>query len=139
MVDFPLFLIIILESVADARGYVSQEIFNWSNIKSWKSAAESEKAAGYSYRSDRDLVVYTTASAYLLVISDAAIVETTRAQLKTAQTLHEQTVDQNKSGVVAAIDVLRARVEFQTQQQRLIAAENQLAIDQRNTHDTLMF
>jgi outer membrane protein TolC len=31
--------------------------------------------------------------------------------------------------VVAAIDVLRARVELQTEQQRLIAAENQLALD----------
>jgi outer membrane protein TolC len=31
--------------------------------------------------------------------------------------------------VVAAIDVLRAQVELQTEQQRLIAAENQLAID----------
>src|SRR5262249_44596113 len=83
----------------------------------------------FSYRSDRDLVVYTTANAYLLVISDEATVETTRAQLKTAQTLHERTVDQNKAGVVAAIDALRARVELQTQQQRLIAADSQLAID----------
>jgi outer membrane protein TolC len=116
-------------SVADARGYVSQEIFNWSSIKSWKSAAEAEKASRFSYRSDRDLVVYTTANAYLLVISDEATVETTRAQLKTAETLHERTVDQNKAGVVAAIDALRARVELQTQRQRLIAAENQLAID----------
>jgi outer membrane protein TolC len=38
-------------------------------------------------------------------------------------------VDQNEAGVIAEIDVLRARVELQTQQQRLIAAENQLAID----------
>jgi len=116
-------------SVADARGYASQEIFNWSSIKSWKAAAEAEKASRYSYRSDRDLVVYTAASAYLLVISDETTVETTRAQLKTAQTLHQRTVDQNKAGVVAAIDALRARVELQTQQQRLIVAENQLAID----------
>jgi outer membrane protein TolC len=116
-------------SVADARGYASLEIFNWSSIKSWKSAAEAEKAARYSYRSDRDLVVYTTANAYLVVISDEATAETTRAQLKTAETLHQRTVDQNRAGVVAAIDALRARVELQTQQQRLIAAENQLAID----------
>ena len=34
-----------------------------------------------------------------------------------------------KAGVIADIDVLRASVELQTQQQRLIAAENQLAID----------
>ena len=116
-------------SVTDARGYATQEIFNWSSIKGWKAAAEAEKASGYSYQSARDLVVYTTANAYLLVISDEATVETTRAQLKTAQALHERTVDQNKAGVVAAIDALRARVELQNQQQRLIAAENQLAVD----------
>ena len=116
-------------SVADARGYATQQIFNWSSIKSFKAAAEAEKASGYDYRSARDVVVYTTANAYLLVISDEANVETTHAQLKTAETLHQQTVDQNKAGVVARIDSLRARVELQNQQQRLIAAENQLAID----------
>ena len=56
--------------VADARAYVSQEIFNWSDIKNFKSAAENETAAQYSYKSDRNLVVFTTGSAYLLVISD---------------------------------------------------------------------
>src|SRR5205807_3509201 len=82
-----------------------------------------------SYKSDRDLVVLTTGNAYLLVISDGANVDSIRAQVKRAQTLYQQDVDQNKEGVIASIDVLRARVELQTQQQRLIAAENQLAID----------
>src|SRR5580700_145467 len=30
--------------VADARAYLSQQVFNWSDIKNWKSASESEKA-----------------------------------------------------------------------------------------------
>jgi len=115
--------------VADARAYLSQEIFNWSDINNWKASMESETASQYSFKSDRDLVVLATGNAYLLVISDGATVDSTRAQLKTAQTLHQQDVDQNKGGVIAGIDVLRARVELQTQQQRLIAAENQLAID----------
>ena len=115
--------------VADARVYLSQQIFNWSDIKRWKSAAESERAARDSYRSDRDLVVLTTGNAYLVVISDHATVTSTRAQVTTAHALHDRAVDRNKAGVIAAIDVLRAKVELQTQQQRLIAAENQLAID----------
>jgi outer membrane protein TolC len=49
--------------------------------------------------------------------------------VRTAQALHDQSVDKNAQGVIARIDVLRARVELQTQQQRLIAAENQLDID----------
>ena len=115
--------------VADARAYLSQEIFSWSDIKSWKSSRESEKASQYGYRSDRDLVIFTAGSAYLLVISDSANVDSIRAQVKTAQTLYRQAVDQNSQGVIANIDVLRAQVELQTQQQRLIAAESQLAID----------
>jgi outer membrane protein TolC len=115
--------------VADARVYASQQIVNWSDIKHWKSTAESERASRYSNRNDREIVILAAGNAYLTVISDRASVESTRAQLTTAWTLHQRAVDQNQAGVIAGIDVLRARVELQTQQQRLIAAENQLAID----------
>ena len=116
-------------SVADARVYVSQRIFNWSDIQNWKSAAEAERASRHAYRNDRDLVVLTTGYAYLVVISDHATVDSTRAQVTTAKALYDRARDQNTAGVVATIDVLRAQVELQTEQQRLIAAENQLAID----------
>jgi outer membrane protein TolC len=115
--------------VTDARLYVTQELFSWSDIQGVKASTELETAFGDAYRSDRDLVVFTTGSAYLLVISDSAAVESIRAQVRTAQTLYDQALDKNAQGVIARIDVLRARVELQTQQQRLIAAENQLSID----------
>jgi len=116
-------------SVADARGYLSQRVFNWSDIKNWKSASQSEAAAFYSYKSDRDLVVLVTATAYLQVIADGANVESNRAQVRTNQAIYQQNLDLNKQGVAPAIDVLRAKVQLQTQQQQLIAVENQLAID----------
>jgi outer membrane protein TolC len=115
--------------VADARAALSQQVFNWADIKNLKASTELEKASQYTYKSDRDLVVLTTADSYLLVVSDAATVDSTRAQVDTAKALYQKTSDQHKAGVVAAIDELRSQVEFQTQQQRLIAAENQLAID----------
>ncbi|HXA85242.1 MAG TPA: TolC family protein, partial [Candidatus Dormibacteraeota bacterium] len=116
-------------AVADVRGYLTQEIFNWSDVKNWKSASQSERASQYSYKSDRDLVILTAGIAYLQVISDVASVESNRAQVRTNQVLYDQDVDRNKSGVIASIDVLRAKVQLQTQQQQLIAVENQLAID----------
>jgi outer membrane protein TolC len=116
-------------SVADARAYLSQKIFNWSDIKNWKSASASESAAFYSYKSDRDLVVLVTATGYLQVVADAANVESNRAQVRTNQAIYDQNLDLNKHGVIADIDVLRAKVQLQTQQQQLIAVENQLAID----------
>jgi outer membrane protein TolC len=115
--------------VTDGRGYLSQEVFNWSDIQGLRAASQSEKAAEFTYRSDRDLVVFTTGNAYLVVISDAALVDSIRAQVKTAQTLYQQDSDKNKNGLIAGIDVLRAHVELETQQQRLIAAQNQLDID----------
>jgi outer membrane protein TolC len=116
-------------TVTDARVYATQELFNWSDIQGLKASGESERASIFAYQSDRDLVVFTTGNAYLLVISDTAAVESIRVQVGTAQTLYDQDVDKNAQGVIARIDVLRARVELQTQQQRLIAAENQLNID----------
>ena len=116
-------------AVADVRGYLTQEIFNWSDIENWRSASQSEKASLHSYKSDRDLVILVAATAYLQVISDVASVESNRAQVRTNQVLYEQDIDRNKVGVIASIDVLRAKVQLQTQQQQLIAAENQLAID----------
>jgi outer membrane protein TolC len=116
-------------TVADVRAYLTQQIFNWSDVKNWKSASQSERASQYSYQSDRDLVILVTATGYLQVIADAASVESNRAQVRTNQVIYEQDVHQNQVGVIAAIDVLRAKVQLQTQQQQLIAAENQLSID----------
>jgi outer membrane protein TolC len=115
--------------VADARAVFSQEVFNWADIKNLKASDAAEKASQYSYKNDRDLVVLTTANAYLLVVSDSATVDSTQAQVDTAKALYQKTADQHRAGVVAHIDELRSQVEFQTQQQRLIAAQNQLAID----------
>jgi outer membrane protein TolC len=116
-------------SYVDARAYVSQQVFNWSSISSVRSASAARKASEYSYKAARDLVVQATTNAYLLAVSDVALIEATRAQVDTANASLGQTTDQNRAGVVASIDVLRARVQLQTEQQTLIAAENQLAID----------
>lgn len=116
-------------SVGDIRAYVTQRVFNWSDIKNFKSSEQSETAAFLSYKSDRDLVILVTATAYLQVVADGANVESNRAQVKTNQAIYQQSSDQNRQGVIASIDVLRAKVQLQTQQQQLIAVENQLAID----------
>jgi outer membrane protein TolC len=115
--------------VNDARVSVTQELFNWSDRQGLKASTELTKAAQYAYANDRETVVFTAGAAYLLVIADAAAVDSIQAQVVTAQTLYRQDQDKNAQGVIAKIDVLRAQVELQTEQQRLIAAQNQLSID----------
>jgi outer membrane protein TolC len=119
-------------SYVDARAYVSQSVFNWVDISNARSASATRQASEYSYKAARETVVLATANAYLVTIADTALVAATRAQVETAKASLQQATDQNRAGVVASIDVLRARVQLQSEQQRVIAVENQLAIDKLN-------
>jgi outer membrane protein TolC len=97
--------------------------------KAWKSGNESLRAAELSVKDARDLVVEAVAAAYLEIIASAARVESTRAQLDTAQALYERARDQHRAGTSPAIDELRAQVELKTQQQQLLSLQNLVAKD----------
>jgi outer membrane protein TolC len=111
----------------DMRAFLTQSIFNWNHIQKERSAVESLKAAEYTYKDARELVVLVVGNAYLETIAGAARVETAEAQLKTAQTLYDRAVDQQKAGVSPAIDTLRAQVELQSRRQQLITVRNDFA------------
>jgi len=113
----------------DARGNVSQKLFDWSSIQNLRASTERLKAAQDSYKSSRDLVVLAVANAYLQVIADSSTIESQQAQVSTSEALSRRAHDQTIAGVAARIDDLRAQVEMQTQQQRLIAARDQRSKD----------
>ena len=113
--------------VFDTRAFLTQSIFNWQAIQQARSSAQQIKAAQFSFKDARELVVFAVASAYLQTIADAARVDTSMAQRDTAQALYKQAADQLQAGTTAAIDTLRAKVELQTREQQLIAARNDFA------------
>jgi outer membrane protein TolC len=113
----------------DARAYGSLSIFDYGLHKSYRAAKEGERAAQLSLRDARDLVVQSVANAYLLVIAGSSRVQALRAEVNTDQAVYDRTADQDRAGTAAAIDVLRAHVELQREQQQLIAQENQVAKD----------
>ena len=113
--------------VFDTRAFVTQSIFDWRTIQQTRSSAQQLKAARYSYKDARELVVFAVASAYLQTIADAARVDTAIAQRDTAQALAQQAADQFKAGTTAAIDALRAKVQLQTNEQQVISTRNDLA------------
>jgi outer membrane protein TolC len=115
-------------SYFDSRATVTQSVFDWKAINATHAATQSVKSAEYSFKDARDLVVLAVGFVYLQAIADEARVETSEAQVKTAQALFDQATDQVNSGTSPAIDALRARVELQTRQQQLIQARNDLAI-----------
>jgi outer membrane protein TolC len=111
----------------DARVYLSQSILNLKALNRERGAREDERAAQFSYKDARDLVVLATGNAYLQALSGGARVETAEAQMQTAQALYGKATDQQNAGLSPAIDTLRAQVEFQNRQQQLIVARNDFA------------
>jgi outer membrane protein TolC len=100
--------------------YLSQSVFDFKAIQRTRGAREDERAAQYSFKNARELVVLAVGNGYLLALAGAARVDT-------AQALYDKAADQQKAGVSPAIDTLRARVELQSRQQQLIVARNDYA------------
>lgn len=111
----------------DARATLSQSVFNFKNLERERAASENVKAAQFSYKDAREIVVLAVGNSYLQAIAAGARVETTEAQVKSAQALYDKAADQQKAGLSPAIDALRSQVELQTRQQQLIVARNDLA------------
>jgi outer membrane protein TolC len=115
-------------SYFDARVTVTQSLFDWKAINAARAAGQNVKAAEYTNRDARDLVVLAVGYTYLQAVADEARIETAEAQVQTAEALHQQAADQLDAGTSPEIDELRAKVELQTRQQQLIQARNDFAI-----------
>jgi outer membrane protein TolC len=116
-------------NVVDLRAELTAPILDFQAINKLRSANQSVSAAQLGYRNSRELVVVAVGVGYLQALTAEARVATVEAQLKTAQALYQQALDQKNAGVVPAIDLLRAQVEMQAQQTRLVATKNQFDED----------
>jgi outer membrane protein TolC len=102
------------------------EPLNASSIDGYRAAGQTVKAAEFNYQDARDTVVLTVGANYLLVIAQESRVEAIQAEVNTAEALYQLAKDQEAAGLSPNIDTLRARVQFQAQQEALIQAENDL-------------
>jgi outer membrane protein TolC len=103
---------------------LSQPLFTWAGWDVWRAAKANRSAAFYNTQSSRGLVVLNVGTAYLQALAGSAQVDYAKALLKTDETLLYQAQEEHKAGTAANLDELRARVQYQTQQQTLIVAEN---------------
>jgi len=111
-------------SVFDARAYANQSLLNLPALRRLNSASEDLKAADFSYQNAKDLVVLGVVGLYLQALAGKGRVEAAEAQFETAQALYQQATIFKEAGMVPAIEVLRAQVEMQSEQQRLIYLQN---------------
>ena len=108
---------------------LSQALFTWSGWDAWRAGKANERAAYYAAQSSRGLVVLNVGTQYLKIIADSAQIDYARSLLKTDETLLYQAHQEHMAGTAANLDELRARVQYQAQQQTVIAAENDFEKD----------
>jgi outer membrane protein TolC len=109
-------------NVFDARVFVSQTVLDFEAINDARAEAHNVEAARLTFRSARDFVIHVAGNLYVQALAASARVDAARAQQQTAQSLYNQAVDLKQSGLVAGIDVLRAEVQLNAQNQRVTSA-----------------
>jgi outer membrane protein TolC len=116
-------------NVFDVRAYVSQPVLDLPALNRYRASIENIKAAQFADENTKDMVVFVCSSLYVQVAAGSSRIDAARAQVRTAQTIYDLAMDQKAAGVAPGIEVLRAQVELQAQQQRLIVIEDQFAKD----------
>jgi outer membrane protein TolC len=115
--------------VVDFRTYLTQSLVNVPALENYLAAKHNFAAAKLSAQDARDMVVLTVGNAYLLCIADAARIDAVNAELATSKVSLDQATASHDAGISPRLDVLRAQVDYQNEQQSLISATNQLAKD----------
>jgi outer membrane protein TolC len=114
-------------AVFDARLLASGSFLDLHALNLLRARTEDVTAAQLDLQNARDLIVLVVGGTYMQALAGQARIASVQAQLQTAQTLYQQSVDMKNAGMVPGIDVLRSQVEMQAQQQRLLAARNDFA------------
>jgi outer membrane protein TolC len=115
--------------VIDFRAFLTQNLVNVQALENYISAKHNFAAAKLTADDARDLVVLTVGNAYLLCVADAARIDSVKAELDTSKVSLDQANDAHEAGTSPRLDVLRAQVDYQNEQQNLIATTNQFEKD----------
>jgi len=106
-------------------GY-KQTLFSGPVIAGWAAAGAAERSYHFAKMSARGEVVQQVATAYLHALAAGSEVDNAKALEQADQVLFNQAHESHAAGVASNLDELRARVQLQSQQQELIAAQNDL-------------
>jgi outer membrane protein TolC len=106
----------------------SQTIFNFESIQRLRAARTSEQAAQLSYQDILDAVTLTVGNAYLQVIEADSRIQAQEAQVRNANALYHQALDEVQAGTVPRIEATRTEVQLHTEEYNLSVADNNFEI-----------
>jgi outer membrane protein TolC len=113
----------------DVRGTLTWSLLNITSLRNYLAAKHNFAGTQLSVQDARDMVVLTVGNAYLTCVADAALIESDEQQVATSKVSLDQAAANHEAGTSPLLDELRARVDYQTQEQTLISAKNQFEKD----------
>jgi outer membrane protein TolC len=113
----------------DLRATLNWSLVDVASLRNYLAARHNFAAAQLSAKDARELVMLVVGNAYLLVLADETRVSSVEAQVATAKVSLDQAAANHQAGTAPLLDELRARVDYQSLQQKLIAATNALEKD----------
>lgn len=119
-------------SFSTAQATASQTLFSFESIQRFRAASSAEQAAELAYSDTLDVITLIVGNAYLQVTQSGSRVTAEEAQVKNAQALYDQAVDQLQAGTSPKIDVTRSGVQLHTEQYNLSIVRNNFAIAKLN-------
>ena len=125
----PALSLITKDTLTQGQIHYSETLFSGPVIAGWKAAGAAERAAHFGKMTARGEVVQQVATAYLHAIAASSEVDNARALEAQSQVLLDHAHASHEAGVVANLEELRAKVQLQSQQQLLLAAQNQYQKD----------
>jgi len=120
---------IVKVDTTSAQLNVDQRLFNLPAYEFYRAAQKAELVAQLTTLLGRGNVALSVGTTYLQCIADASQITNAQALEKSDEVALRQATLSHDAGVGTNLDVLRARVQLQTQQQVTISATNTLAKD----------
>jgi outer membrane protein TolC len=121
----PTLPLITKDTLTQGQIHFTETLFSGPVIAGWKAAGAAERASHFAKMTARGEVVQQVATAYLHAIAASSEVDNATALVAQSQMLLDHAHAAHDAGVLANIDELRAKVQLQSQQQRLLEAQNQ--------------
>jgi len=113
----------------DAQLSVDQPLFNLPYYYLYRAAQKAANVASMNVLNTRGSVVQAVGTEYLAALADEAQIANARALEQADEEVLRQATLSHDAGVGTNLDVLRARVQLQTEQQTLVRAESTFAKD----------
>jgi outer membrane protein len=99
------------------------QVFDLTLFRRYQASRNAAKASRADSLSTREQVILLVVSQYIGTLRSIADVEASQSRVDLAQALYNQAADLQKEGVGTGIDTLRANVELQNENQRLLEAQ----------------